>query len=912
MSRDDDLPVGTVTFLFTDIERSTELLRSLGRERYAATLRVHHELLRRAWLDNGGYEVDTAGDGFLVAFARASAALEAAAQAQSALRDADWPHEAVRVRMGIHSGEATIEDGHYIGLSVHRAARICAAGHGGQVVVSQSAIDLSNDEPTELSFRALGLHRLKDLPEPQALYQLDAAGAAAEFPPLRSLNNTNLPAAASPLLGRKAELELARSLILEEQRRLVTVTGAGGTGKTRFALEVALDLVGEFPDGVFFVPLAPVADPGGVVGAIVAALRVREQPGRDPAAVLQEHVSGKQLLLLVDNVEHVIEAAPLLGELLAGAPELVMLATSREPLRLAPECELPLDPLAEEAAVELFVARVRDSAPEFDDGAEAEQIIEICRRVDCLPLALELAAARVKLLGIDGLLTALDRRLDVLRGARRDVPARQQTLRSTIEWSYDLLFEEERRVCADLAVFADGATFDAAMEVCRTDVDVLGSLLDKSLLRRRGSGDDARVWLLQTIRDFGQERLEAKDRVKEARDRHLAFYSTLAAEAAPELWRRDQVRWLQRMDQERDNLGAALAHGLLGNGDVELGARLAAALQDYWDIRGQFEDGTRWLRLGLQRRDELSPHTAARIATGAAVLLGRQLESVDLIDLLREAAETFRALGALSDEVRARGLLAGWLAGRPEPHLRASAQDAAARVREAAAEADDDVASFLAAADSATVAAFFDPAVSRDFYEQALAMCESRGDRRNAAIILHNLAGRAAEAGDLDRAQDGYARSASIAREFDDPAVLASSLLGLASLAELDSDSESALALLRETVRLTRNSGAYGATFGCLLDVALIAAEHGDAEHAVMLLTAHERMRSLQTHVPVSRLALDAVSGVRAAVADALDERSLEAAEAAGRRLSMSTAFDLAARVLEEVSPVSGGSAGGP
>jgi predicted ATPase/class 3 adenylate cyclase len=911
VSRDDDLPVGTVTFLFTDIERSTELLRSLGRERYAATLRLHHELLRRAWVDNAGYEVDTAGDGFLVAFAQASAALAAAAQAQSALRDAEWPHEAVRVRMGVHSGEATIEDGHYVGLSVHRAARICAAGHGGQVVVSQSVIDLSNDEPTEVSFRALGFHRLKDLPEPQALYQLDAAGSTAEFPPLRSLNNTNLPAPASPLVGREAELELARSLILEEQRRLVTVTGAGGTGKTRFSLEVALDLVGEFRDGVFFVPLAPVADPGDVVGAIVAALRVQEQPGRDPAAVLQEHLSSKRLLLLVDNVEHVIEAASLLGELLAGAPQLVMLATGREALRIGPECELPLDPLVDEAAAELFVARVRDSVPDFDDSAETGRITEICRQVDGLPLALELAAARVKLLGIDGLLTALDHRLDVLRGTRRDVPARQQTLRSTIEWSYDLLSEEERRVCAELAVFADGATFEAADEVCRTGLDVLGSLLDKSLLRRRGSGDDTRVWLLQTIREFGQERLEEKGRLDAVRDRHLAFYSTLATEAAPELWRRDQGRWLNRLDRERDNLGAALTHGLLGNGDVEQGARLAAALQDYWDIRGHFDGGSKWLMLALERKDDLSEHTAARVATGAAVLLGRQLVTADLVELLTDAAETLRRLGALSDEVRARGLLAGWLAGRPEPHLRARAQEFAARARAAAAQADDEVARFLATADSALVASFSDPAVASAQFTEALAMCVRRGDRRNASIILMNLGVRAADV-DCDRAgaEDYFAGAAAIGRELDDPLVLAASLSSLAQLALLG-DGEAALPRLREAVRLARDHGCYVGP-ECLACAALVAARDDDKERAVTLLAAYERAISLRTYSSTSPTTAEVVSHARASVAEALDERTARAADAAGKQLSLSAAFDLALRALEEVRPASAGSGGGP
>jgi predicted ATPase len=848
--------------------------------------------------------VDTAGDGFLVAFGQASSALAAADEAQRCLREADWPHGPVRVRMGVHSGEATLEDGRYVGLSVHRAARICAAGHGGQVVVSQSAVDLCDEMPT-LNVRQLGLHRLKDLPEPQALYQLEAAGATIEFPPLRSMNNSNLPAPAYPLLGREAELEQARTFILEDERRLVTVTGAGGTGKTRFALEVALDLVGEFPDGVYFVPLTPVAEADGVVGAIVAALGVLERPGREPLAILREHLAARRLLLLVDNVEHLITAAPVLADLLAAAPRVTMLATSREPLRVGPECELPLDPLVEDAAVELFLARVRNSLPGFDEAAKSEQVLEICRSVDCLPLALELAAARVKLLGIDELLIALDHRLEVLRGARRDVPARQRTLRSTIEWSYELLSAEERRVCADLAIFADGASVAAAVEVCRTDFDLLGSLLDKSLVRRREAGGEPRIWLLQTIREFGQERLEAEGRLDEARNRHLAYYSALAVEAAPELWRRDQMRWLQRLDRERDNIRAALTHGLLEEGDVEEGARLAAALQDYWDIRGHYDDGMTWLTTALGRKDELTPLTAARVATGAAVIRGRTLQTANVVDLLTEAGETFRMLGALSDEVRARGLLASWLAGRAEPDLRTHAQEEAARAREAAAEAGDEVALYEATADSALVALFVDPVEAHALSLSALRMCEERGDRRNASIILANLGGEAADTGDTKTAEGYFARAAAIAREFDDVMVLAASLSALAMFELLDEGVEAALPSLREAVRLARDHGY--ADPDCLAAAALVAAQSGDAERAAMLLGAVERLMSLRTYSDRSPVSDEAMSRARAAAAYAVDERALSAAEAAGKELSLSAAVELAARALESASAGSGG-----
>jgi predicted ATPase/class 3 adenylate cyclase len=892
-----ELPSGTVTFVFTDVEGSTNLLRSLGRERFAETLRLHHKLLREAWAAHGGYEVDTAGDGFLVAFGHASTALDAAAQAQCALAAAPWPSEdAVRIRIGVHTGEAALEDGRYIGVSVHRAARICAVGHGGQIVVSQSAVDLCRDERPGITLRALGLHRLKDFPEPQPLYQLEAPGLEQVFPPLRSLSNTNLPRPAFPLLGREHELARVRELMLEEERRLVTVTGAGGTGKTRFALEVALGVLDDFPDGVLFVPLAAVADSARVPAAVVDSLRLREQPGRSLVDTLREHLVGKRILLLVDNVEHVIDASPLFADLLDAAPRLAVLATSREPLRLAVECEFPLDPLDDGAAAELFITRARDSVPDFDGDVNRGAVVEICRRVDGLPLALELAAARVKLLGVDGLLAALERRLDVLRGLRRDAPARQRTLRATIEWSYDLLDADEQRVLSELAVFVEGCTLDAAAVVCRTDIDVVGSLLDKGLVRRREADGELRFWLLQTIREFALELLEAEG--APVRDRHLVFYAGLAERAAPELWRADQLPWLRRLDREHDNFHAALRYALLEGGDVEAGARLAAALQDYWDVRGNYREGELWLTEALRRRDELSPYAAASAMTGAAVMVARQGKTAMVVPLLTEASEIFRALGRPAEETRAIGMVAPWLAGGPDPEARERGADAAARAQAAAEEADDDVARFLAYSAAAEVAAFVDPREARPLLEHAREMCGRTGDRRNEAITLTNLA-EATAGDDPAFAESCLEASASIAREVDDPRSLAGSLATLAGL-RLDGRRGDALPPLREAVRLARDHGIAAAANDCLLPcVALVAVEAGDAAAAAQLLAAFEQIASVPTYTPPSRTTNEIIARIQALLANSADEGELETARASGGALTPDAALEVAAAALD-------------
>ncbi len=475
---DRELPSGTVTFLFTDVEGSTKLLHRLGTERYAEALAEHRRVLREAFGRHGGVEVDTQGDAFFVAFATAPAALSAAQDAQAALP--------IPVRMGLHTGTPLLTDEGYVGTDVHRAARIAAAGSGRQVLVSSTTAALAGTD----ALRDLGEHRLKDLAAPERIYQL----GPEEFPPLKSLYRTNLPVPATPFVGRERELGEVQELLARDDVRLLTLTGPGGTGKTRLALHAAGEAADAYPDGVFWVPLAPLRDPGLMVEHAAQVLGASDS--------LADHVADKRLLLLLDNFEHIIAASNDLERLRASCPNLRLLVTSRELLGLPGEQAYPVPPLEPADATALFVTRARAVKPDFEPD---EATAEVCARLEQLPLAVELAAARIRLLSPAQLLDRLSSRLDLLKAARGLDP-RQQTLRATIEGSHDLLDEHDRRLFARLAVFAGGCALEAAEDVCEADLDTLQSLVDKSLVRVR---EDNRFSMLETIREYALERLES-------------------------------------------------------------------------------------------------------------------------------------------------------------------------------------------------------------------------------------------------------------------------------------------------------------------------------------------------------------------------------------------------------------------
>jgi predicted ATPase len=603
-----DLPSGTVTFLFTDVEGSTKLLHELGEESYAEALAEHRRVVRDAFGAQGGVEVDTQGDAFFVAFPTAPGALAAATQMRERL--AGGP---IRVRAGLHTGTPLLTDEGYVGHDVHRAARIASAGHGGQILVSASTATLASAD----GLRDLGEHRLKDLSAPERIYQL----GDGDFPPLKSLYQTNLPVPATPFLGREREVEEIATLL--ESTRLVTLTGPGGSGKTRLGLQSAAAAADAFPAGVWWVPLAPLNDATLVMDAAAHALGTTVAP--------REFIGDKRLLLFFDNFEHVIEAAPDVGDLLGACPNVTVLVTSREPLHIEGETEYAVDPLRESEAVALFESRARAAKRDFTPNGEVRAI---CERLDNLPLAIELAAARVKVMSPAALLDRLDRRLPVLASKSRDAPERQRTLHATIEWSHDLLDDGEKELFRRLGVFAGGATLETIEDVCEADLETLASLVDKSLVRVR---DEDRYWMLETIREFAVEQLDASGEADAVRERHADHFAALAEAAEPHLPAYDR-EWIDRLDTEHDNLRAAL--DWLGGHDPQRALHLAGTLARYWMMRGSAIEGRR-------RVDELLVHrerTPARAkALAGRLLLGGDDETVRR--LADEAVELNREIG---------------------------------------------------------------------------------------------------------------------------------------------------------------------------------------------------------------------------------------------------------------------------
>lgn len=618
------LPTGTVTFLFTDIEGSTVLLQRLG-DRYQRVLEDHHRMLRTAFQASGGREVDTQGDAFFVAFLRAADAIAASVTMQKTVLEHQWPGgKQVRVRMGVHTGEPALSDEGYVGLDVHRAARICSAGHGGQILLSKTTRDLvEHDLPEDVALRDLGRHRLKDLAHSEHLYQVLHPDLPTDFPPLRSVatRSIGLPRRLTSFIGRETEIEEVRRLLATT--RLLTVVGIGGAGKTRLALQVADQVVEEYLHGVYLVELAQVTDPGLVAQTIAASLGVREDPGRPLIESLKGHLQTRQILLVLDNCEHLVDAvAGLATEFLGTAPGLKLLCTSREALAVpgeaawripslsVPDGHRSADRNALESfeAVRLFVERAGEVVPGFVlTGQNAPAIVQICRRLDGIPLAIELAASRIRVLTPDQIAARLDDRFRLLAGGSRTAMPRQQTLKAAMDWSYDLLTSQEAAVLRRLSVFNRGCTLGAAEAVCAADdvashevLDVLTHLVDKSLVVAEEEDRENRYRLLETVKQYGRDKLVESGEAPAVRNRHLEWFLTLAESAGPKLQTAEQLEWLNRLDAEHDNIRGALEWAL-ESAHEEIPARMADALWWFWTLRGHTSEGREWLNKAVAR-----------------------------------------------------------------------------------------------------------------------------------------------------------------------------------------------------------------------------------------------------------------------------------------------------------------------
>jgi predicted ATPase/class 3 adenylate cyclase len=666
---DGGLPSGTVTFLFTDIEGSTRLLSDLG-DRYVELISTHGEVIRGAIAAHAGTEVSTEGDSFFAVFPSAVAAVRAAVDAQRALAAQPWPADAtVLVRMGLHTGEGRLGADNYIGLDVHRASRIAAAGHGGQVLLSEATRALVAQElPDGVGVSDLGEHRLKDLPAPERIWQLEIDGQPREFPALRSLDArpNNLPLSPTPLIGRVGQLAQASDLLLE--RRLLTLTGPGGAGKTRLALALAERLLPDYADGAFFVGLEDAHDRTAVASEVAAALGVRERPDRDLEQGVKDHLRERELLLVLDNFEQVVSAAPLVADLLASAPRLRVIVTSRSVLHLAGEQNFEVPPLSlpdprhlpalaalsQYEAVALFIERAHAVKPDFAvTNQNAPAVAEICSRLDGLPLAIELAAARVRLLTPQAILDRLERSLPVLASGSQSLPTRQRTLRGAIGWSYELLGETEQRLFTRLAAFAGGWTLDAAEDVCNPNselgietIDGIASLVDESLVHSVESDDaESRFGMLQVMREFATEKLDASPDGEDVRRRHAGHMLRLAEEAEPELIRVHVRSWQHRLRREEENLRTALRWAVEGS-DAETGSRTAGSLWRFWHYWGQLREGIRWLESMLELPAGAQPSAArARALSGLAGLVYWLGDAERADTLYQEALAIHRQLG---------------------------------------------------------------------------------------------------------------------------------------------------------------------------------------------------------------------------------------------------------------------------
>jgi predicted ATPase/class 3 adenylate cyclase/Tfp pilus assembly protein PilF len=809
-------PTGTVTLLFSDIEASTRLLERLGADPYGRVLERHRELLRAAFAAHEGYEVDCEGDAFFVAFPSATDAVTAAAEAQRSLVAEPWPEECeVRVRIGIHTGEPLAAPPKYVGLDVHRAARVMAAAHGGQVLVTQPTSDLLDPS---FAVRDLGLHRLKDLSAPLRLFQLGEGESA----PLRTLRQTNLPVQPYPLVGRERELEQIAAFV-RGGTRLLTLTGPGGSGKTRLALHAAAELAELFPDGVWFVPLAPVDDAQLVVGAIVHAAA----PDGGRAAV-----ASMRALLVLDNMEQLLAAGPQVAELLAAGPALHVLVTSRERLWVGGEQEFPVEPLPVADAVALFAEAARRLVPSFEPDWE---VAEIAARLDGLPLALELAAARVKLLSPAQIRARLDHSLDLLTGGPRDAPSRQRTLRATIEWSHDLLSQEEQRLFARLAIFAGTFSIEGAEEVAEASLDDLAALVDKNLLR---AGRDGRFYLLATIREFALERLAASDEEDELRERLLQHLLSLfpADPWAPTT--RDELTSARKMfDAELENVRATLAWLLDGDrpGAPDLLYRPFA----FWDERGAVPEWLGWSERALAGSD--------RSEVRADLLWRTAIAEAAVGDAVRAVAFAEEAL----DLLRPRGpgkRLALALRGSAEAHWRAG-----------------------------------DVENGRRLFEQALEQIDPDAELRVVVSLLQNYGWFELEDGNVAVAQNLLERALAGARQF--PGTVHASLIldSLVTAALLAGDARRAAALYREAIV---EAHAIGARRGltCLLGLAAAEARAGERDYAALLWGAGERALERSASYSVYELKL-----FREATHD-LDPTLVEQ----GRSLNEEQAYELA------------------
>ena len=894
------LPTGTVTFLFTDIEGSTRLLQSLGDTRATDVFEEHRRLLRQAIATSGGQELQDQGDGFLFVFQRAHDALLAVVAAQRAITTHPWPDGAgLRVRMGLHTGEPVATPDGYVGVDVHRAARISAAGHGGQILLSQTTHDLIDRQlPEGVGFRDLGAYRLKDLQLPERIFQLLHPNLPADFPALKSLATlpNNLPIQLTSFIGRDRELAKVKRLV--KTARLLTLTGVGGSGKTRLALQAAADLLDDFPDGAWLVELAPLADPGLVPQTAASVLKVTEQEDQPLLTTLIEHLRSKQTLLILDNCEHLLSAAAaLVDALLRACPHLRVIATSREALGITGETTTPvpslalpdlrqlppLETLEQYEAVRLFIDRAMLVQQTFSlTPANAPAVAQLCHRLDGMPLAIELAVARVKVLPPEEIAARLSDRFRLLTGGSRTALPRHQTLQATMDWSYNLLSEAERVLLRRLAVFAGGFSLEAAEAVCTGDgiqpheiLDLVTHLVEKSLVLAQPENGDIRYGMLETVRHYARERLLESGEGDAVRRNHRDFFLGLVEQYSSDAGTVRDPSWMERFARDHDNLRTAWDWSMKA-GDLEAALRMGGELWWFWEVRGYWQEGHARLESALNATQEVSSTARADALHGAGRLAWFQGDPARATEWLEEAADASRRLdykpglgralftmGIVARRghlARAKALLEEAVAVGRELGNRWMITNRLAWLWPLVYQQGDYARATALAQECATISrggglhpvsvAFGRRAEAwmarrEGDYGRAMARCEEAlalsrefagGRVMNVAWALAELGELVREQGDCERATFIYEESLALAREPGTKEYIAVSLNGLAGLARDLGDFARAMALHQESLALGKAIDDSRIVASSLHGLGIAARNQGDLDRAAAWL----------------------------------------------------------------------------